>query len=163
MKQRRIAGLLASLALAFTMAVAQDGSGASGDSDGVVPADAVEEASLRTESYQLFSLEGSEITGTLNVVERIEEGTQLVVTLIGIDAGGLYLPVLYRGDCGPDRERVFALPPVGSIADDPFSSISNASVAFEEFTEGDFFLYIFHGEEESDPVACGEVGEGANR
>ncbi|MEX2541890.1 MAG: hypothetical protein WD314_08775 [Trueperaceae bacterium] len=167
MKQRRITVLLAALALAFAMAIAQDGSGASDAGDGAAPG---EQTSLRSESYQLFSLEGSGTTGTLNVTERIEEGTQLVVTLVGIETGDLYLPVLHRGDCGPDRERVFALPPVGSIPDDPFSSISNSSVTFDEISQGDFFLYIFHGgedgsgaEQESDPIACGEVGEGANR
>jgi hypothetical protein len=97
------------------------------------------------------------------VTERAEGGTLFVVTIVGISPGEFYLPVLFRGDCGPDRELVVELPPVGSIPEDPFASLSHVSLSFSEVDGGDYFLYIYRGEEERTPLACGEVGLGANR
>lgn len=122
-----------------------------------------EQDALRTESYQLFALQGSGVTGTLNVTQRVQGGTQFVVTLVGIEEGSSYQPVLFAGDCGPDRERVTALPAVGAMPNDPYTSISNVSLSFDEVADGDYFLYIYQGDEQSDPLACGEVGAGANR
>lgn len=137
-----------------------DGAAADAEQDAAAQG---EQGGLRTASFQLFALQGSGISGTLNVAERVEGGSQFVVTLRGIQSGDTYLPVLFRGDCGPDRERVTALPPVGSLANDPYSSISNVEISVDEAAEGDYFLYVFEGEEEERPLACGEVGAGANR
>lgn len=118
---------------------------------------------LRSESYQLFAIEGSGVTGTLNVTEQVEGGTTFVVTAVGISPGTVYQPVLFGGDCGPDRERVAELPPIGSIPEDPFASISRVSLSFDEVAEGDYFLYLYPEAGEGEPLACGEVGLGANR
>jgi hypothetical protein len=142
--------ILALLALGVVSAAAQE-------------APEVAEASRRSTSYQLFAIDGSGVTGTLNVTERAEGGTLFVVTIVGISPGEFYLPVLFRGDCGPDRERVVELPPVGSIPEDSFASLSHVSLSFSEVDGGDYFLYIYRGEEERTPLACGEVGLGANR
>lgn len=148
-------------ALALLVVVAIGGYGAAQDQAQAAPP---AEAAIETASYQLFPVEGSDVSGALNVTQRVEGGTQFVVTLVGITEGRQYLPVLFRGDCGPDRERVRALPPVGSIEGDPFVSISETEMDFAEVTEGDYFLYVYRGAEpEGQPLACGEVGAGANR
>lgn len=118
---------------------------------------------LQSESYQLFAIDGSGVSGTLNVTEEVDGGTTFVVTAVGINPGEMYLPVLFAGDCGPDRERVAELAPIGSIPEDPFASISEVSMSFDEVAEGDFFLYLYPEGGEGDPLACGEVGAGANR
>jgi hypothetical protein len=151
MKARFVIALLGTLAL--PVAAAQQSAGSP----------ETEQGTIRTASYQLFALEGRGVNGALNVSQRVEGGSQFVVTLTGIEAGSHYLPVLFEGDCGPDRVRVAALPTVGSIANEPFSSISNVSLEFEEVAEGDYFLYIYGEDESGPPLACGEVGEGANR
>src|SRR5690625_7249855 len=76
--------------------------------------------SLRTESYGIFPVEASGVSGNLNVVERVDGGVELVVTLVGIQEGSHYLPAIFEGTCGPDRERLLTLPPVGSMQGDPF-------------------------------------------
>lgn len=118
---------------------------------------------LRSVSYQLFPVEASGISGTLNVTEEVGGGTTFVVTAVGINPGVFYQPVLFAGDCGPDRERVAELAPVGNVPEDPFVSISEVSMSFEQVAEGDFFLYIYPEGGEGEPLACGEVGVGANR
>lgn len=118
---------------------------------------------LRSESYQLFAIEGSGVSGTLNVTEQVGGGTTFVVTAVGISPGETYLPVLFAGDCGPDRERLADLAPIGSIPEDPFASISQVSLSFDEVAEGDLFLYLYPEDGEGSPLACGEVGVGANR
>ncbi|MEX2535255.1 MAG: hypothetical protein WD273_06590 [Trueperaceae bacterium] len=132
-----------------------------GDAGAVTEAEA--QMSLETQSYQLFALQGNSVTGTLNVTQEVDGGSRFVVTLSNINPGEQYLPVLFEGDCGPDRERVTGLPPVGSIANEPFVSISSAEMSYDEVADGDYFLYIYQGDEESNPLACGEVGAGANR
>lgn len=118
---------------------------------------------LRSASYQLFAIEGSGVSGTLNVTERVGGGTTFVVTGIGINPGVFYQPVLFAGDCGPDRERIAELALIGSVPEDPFVSISEVSMPFEQVAEGDYFLYIYPEGGDGEPLACGEVGAGANR
>lgn len=140
------------LVLLISIAFAQEGG---------PPSDA--QRGLQSVSYQLFAVEGSGVSGTLNVTEEMGGGTIFVVTAVGISPGIFYQPVLFAGDCGPDRERVAELAPIGSVPEDPFVSISQVSMSFAQLTEGDFFLYLYPEGGEGDPLACGEVGVGANR
>lgn len=138
-------------------------------------ASAQESSAPRTESYGLFPLEGSTVRGTLQLTEDFAEGgVRAIVTLSGIDQGQLYLPVLFRGTCGPDRELVTQLPAVGSFSNDPFVSIAQLDVSFDEVAGNEFFMYLFPGDtlppeteagtvEVSTAAACGQVGLGANR
>jgi len=121
--------------------------------------------SLRTESYGIFPVEGSGVSGNLNVIERVDGGVEFVVTLVGIQEGSQYLPAIFEGTCGPDRERLLLLPAVGSMQGDPFVSwFDTSEVNFSQVVEGDYFIYIYDGAtDEGDVIACGEVGVGANR
>lgn len=136
---------------------------------------AQESTAPRTGSYGLFPIEGSAVHGTLQLTEDFAEGgLRAIVTLTGINQGQLYLPVLFRGTCGPDREMVAQLPAVGSFSNDPFVSISHFDVSFDEIAGNQFFMYLFPGDtlppekvggtvESNTAVACGQVGLGANR
>ena len=144
-----------------------------GDAGSEAPADATQaqtsaaeqeaQTGLRSESYQLFAIQSSGVSGTLNVTEEVGGGTTFVVTGVGINPGAIYQPVLFAGDCGPDRERIAELAPIGGIPEDPFASISEVSMSFEEVAQGDYFLYIYPEGGQGEPLACGEVGVGANR
>jgi len=147
------------LAIAWTLAVAQPG----------VPPRAEELITLSTASYPLFPVEGSTIRGQLQVVERMEGGSVLVLTVDGLEVGRPYRAALYLGDCGPDREVVLELEPVGR-ANDPYVSITETDLTFDAITQGDHFAAVFAGEGIDRPeaegfdvpvVACGEVGLGA--
>jgi hypothetical protein len=130
---------------------------------------------LRTASYGLFPVEGSGVSGTLQVAEQLDGSNHLILTMQGIEEGRLYPAALYRGDCGPDREVVLELSPVGGgeVILDPFSSVTQTTLSFGEITEGDHFAYVFVPDGGIDrpatfgldttALACGEVGFGANR
>lgn len=136
---------------------------------------AQESSAPRTGSYGLFPLEGSAVQGTLQLTEDFAEGgVRAIVTLSSVSQGQLYLPVMFRGTCGPDRELVTQLPAVGSFSNDPYVSISHLDVSFDEIAGNEFFMYLFPGDtlpaeteagtvEVSTAVACGQVGLGANR
>lgn len=116
---------------------------------------------LRTASYGIFAVGGSGVSGQLQVADRAEGGTRITVTLVGIDTAARYPTAIYRGDCGPDRERLLELEPV------PFepgetAGITESTVAFETLAEEDNFVYVYAPDGET-VVACGEVGLGANR
>lgn len=119
--------------------------------------------SPRTASYGLFAVAGSGIGGNVQVTERAEGGSEFVVSLTGITQGERYAAALYEGDCGPDRPEVLELDAVSNVAGDPFVSITDTGLNFEDVANGDYFLYIFNGEKGSALAACGEVGVGANR
>lgn len=151
-----MASLLASLA-----AVAQD--------DDPPPADAGEV--LATASYPLFPVEASGIDAQVQVSERAEGGSQLTVSVSGIDEGATYRAALYEGDCGPDRPIVLELAPFG-LGNDPYVSITDSDLSFDAISSGDHFVYLFQGDEIDRPetfgldgnvLSCGEVGAGAIR
>lgn len=126
-----------------------------------------------TASYGLFPLDGSGVSGSVQLVE--EEGTTRVsVTLSGISQGSTWLPVLFRGTCGPDREMVEAFAPVGTFTNDPYASIDHTDLPLSSIVDSEYFMYIFRGAELpatneagflkiDDAVACGQIGLGANR
>lgn len=119
--------------------------------------------STQTVSYYLAPVEGSGVSGYLQVTEEVSGGSKLVVTLQGVREGQRYALALFEGDCGPDRELVAELEPVPNIEGDPYSSLSESEMPFAAFAEGDYFLYVYGGETlDGDIVACGEVGQGAN-
>ena len=132
--------------------------------------------SIETASYPLFAVEESGITGQLQIVQTVEGGTHLVLTVYRLAAGAPHAgavyasgAALYVGSCGPDRPVVLVLEPVGR-ENDPFVSITESSLTFEELTHGDHFVFVFDGRAIDRPtmegldvpaLACGEVGLGA--
>lgn len=125
--------------------------------------------SLQTASYPLFAVDGSGVTGQLQIVEQAEGGTHLVLTVHGLMAGEPHAAAVYVGVCGPDRPVFLELEPIGR-ENDPFVSITESTFTFEELTQGDHFVYVFDGDAIDRPdaegldmpaLACGEVGLGA--
>jgi hypothetical protein len=124
--------------------------------------------SLRTASYPLFAVDDSGVTGQLQIVEA-PGGTELILTMVGIAEVRTYPAAIYVGSCGPDRPVYLELEPVG-FANDPFVSITESELTFDDFTQGEYFVYVFDGDTIDRPetegldvpaLACGEVGLGA--
>ena len=124
------------------------------------PADSPER-SPRAASYALSPVAGSPVSGNLQVSEQLSGGTRLTVSLVGIDTGGNYAAVLYRGDCGPDREEVARLENVNAADGNPNASVTESPLSYDTITGADHFLYVL-GEPGGRVLACGEVGSGAN-
>ncbi len=125
--------------------------------------------SLQTASYPLFPVEDSGVTGQLQVVELAEGGTHLVLTVQGLTEGEPHAAAVYVGSCGPDRPVFLELEPIGR-ENDPFVSITESTLTFDELTQGDHFVFVFDGATIDQPdvegldvpaLACGEVGLGA--
>ncbi len=117
-------------------------------------------ASPRAASYGLFAVEGSGVSGNVQISEQVEGGVRITVSLVGITAGERYAVALYEGDCGPDRPQVLRLSNVDDSDGNPFSSITDSELSFEAITGGNHFAYVFAGEPGSALLACGEVGLG---
>lgn len=127
----------------------------------------------QTASYGVFPIDGSGVSGYVQMTEEMGH-TRVTVTLSNITRGSQYLPVLFEGTCGPDRDMVTALAPVGTFSNDPFVSIDEIAVGVDQIEQTQYFMYIFSGSElpplnergflEIDrAVACGQIGLGANR
>jgi hypothetical protein len=128
-----------------------------------------ETQSLSTASYPLFPVEDSGVTGQLQIVEQVTGGTELILSVIGVDGGRTYPAALYVGSCGPDRPVHLELEPVGR-ENDPFVGITASEFSFADLTQGEYFVYVFDGDTIDRPdsegldvpaLACGEVGLGA--
>ncbi len=119
------------------------------------------ETSIRTAGFGIFAVEGSGVSGQIQFTERVEGGTRVTVTLDGIDRQQRYPVAIFRGDCGPDRERLLDLNPVPFTPGET-SSVTDADIDFETLAEGDNFVYVYAPDGET-VVACGEVGAGAVR
>lgn len=117
--------------------------------------------SMRTAGYGIFSVNGSGIGGQLQVAERAEGGTNIIVTLDGIESREYYTLEFRQGNCGPDRPVLTVLEPVPSIASDPHASETETSLSFEQITQANHFIYVYAPD--GSVAACGEVGLGANR
>lgn len=126
-----------------------------------------------TASYGLFPINNSGVSGYVQMTEEMGH-TRVAVTLSNIDRGSRYLPVLFEGTCGPDREMVLALNPVGSFVNDPFVSLDEIQIPVNQIEQTQYFMYIFAGSELpplneagfvsiDNAVACGQIGLGANR
>jgi hypothetical protein len=118
---------------------------------------------ISTETYYLALVENSGVDGNVQIAETYEGGTKLVVSMQGTLPDYRYAVVLYEGDCGPDRPEVLRLGDINNTSGDPNSSITESELSFDTLTQGNYFMYIFAGEPESQILACGEVGVGANR
>lgn len=156
---RTIATLLAALAVAWVVT--------SGTAQQAAPP--LDTRTLATASYPLFEVDGSGVTGQLQIVAQVTGGTELILTVHGIDEGRPYSAAIYVGSCGPDRPLHLELEPVGR-ENDPFVSITASTFAFEDFTQDEYFVYVFDGATIEGPevegldvpaLACGEVGLGA--
>jgi hypothetical protein len=119
--------------------------------------------SIGTETYYLASVDNSGVDGHVQIAEVFEGGSKLVVTMNNVLADYRYAVVLYEGDCGPDRPEVLRLGDINNSSGDPNTSITEAALSFDELTQGNYFMYVFAGETDSQILACGEVGQGANR
>ncbi len=128
-----------------------------------------ETETLSTASYPLFAVDDSGVTGQLQIVEQAAGGTELILSMVGIEEGRTYPAAIYVGSCGPDRPVYLELQPVG-FANDPFVSITESELSFADLTEGEYFVYVFDGDTIDRPetegldvpaLACGEVGLGA--
>lgn len=111
---------------------------------------------LSTASYVLSPVEDSGIAGTVQIVERAEGGVQVIVSLEAAPLSS-YRPVLYLGDCGPDREMVAPLEPVDDSDGNPLSSTTDLELSFEQLSKGDYFVFLL-ASDEGPLLACGEVG-----
>ena len=121
------------------------------------------DTALRTESYYIAPVEDSGVSGNLQVVEAADGNSLFVVTLQGIAEGSRHAITVFEGNCGPDRDIVTELNPIGSFNNEPFASITTSELSFETVGGGDHFVYVYTDESmASAPAACGEVGVNAN-
>ena len=89
----------------------------------------------QTASYGIFPIDSSGVGGSIQLTEELGH-TRVAVTLTGITRGSEYLPVLFEGTCGPDREMVAALAPVGNFTNDPFVSLDQLDIGINTPTSG---------------------------
>jgi hypothetical protein len=118
---------------------------------------------IGTETYYLASVENSGVDGYVQAAETFDGFTRFVVTMNNTLPDYRYAVVLYEGDCGPDRPEVLRLGDINNTSGDPNTSITETEINFEELTNGNYFMYVFAGEPDTQILACGEVGVGANR
>ncbi len=118
---------------------------------------------IGTASYYLASVENSGVDGHVQIAEKLEGGSRIIVTMNNVLPDYRYAVVLYEGDCGPDRPETLRLGDINNTSGDPNSSITESELRFDELTQGDYFMYVFAGEPGTQILACGEVGIGANQ
>jgi hypothetical protein len=119
---------------------------------------------LRTTSYNLFPLDGSGMSGKLQVQETVDMQVRATLTLSGVVEGYYYDAILFSGDCSPNGAEVLRLETVGeSIPEDPFASLTFTAISYDTITTGNHFVMVFAKGTTSPALACGEVGVGANQ
>jgi hypothetical protein len=118
---------------------------------------------IGTETYYLAAVDNSGADGYVQIAETYEGGSRMIVTMNNTLSDYRYAVVLYEGDCGPDRPEVFRLGDINNSSGDPNTSITVSELRFDELTQGNYFMYVFAGEPGTQILACGEVGQGANR
>jgi CHRD domain len=114
---------------------------------------------MRTEGYGIYAVDGSSISGQIQIAETAEGNSTVVVTLSNIQAGQRYGLEIFQGDCGPDRPSLIKLNPVPSVPSDPNASWTETSLHYSELAEGNNFIYVYTPD--GAVIACGEVGAGA--
>ncbi len=114
---------------------------------------------MRTEGYGIYAVNGGNISGQIQVAEKAEGGSTLVVTLSNIQSGQSYGLEIFQGDCGPDRTSLVKLNPVPSVPSDPNASWTDTPLNYTELAEGNNFVYVYAPD--GAVIACGEVGAGA--
>jgi hypothetical protein len=118
---------------------------------------------IGTETYYLASVDASGVDGHVQIAETYEGASRIVVTMNNVLPDYRYAVVLFEGDCGPDRPEVARLGDINNSSGDPNTSITENELSFEQLTTGNYFMYVFAGEPGTQILACGEVGQGANR
>jgi hypothetical protein len=119
---------------------------------------------LRTVSYGIFPIEGSSISGKLQLQETLEQTVRATLTLSGSVTGEYHSAAIFAGDCSPNGTVVVPLQTVGeSIPEDPFASLTFIDTSYDALTTGNHFVMVFGPELSSPALACGEVGVGANQ
>jgi hypothetical protein len=118
---------------------------------------------IGTATYYLASVDNSGVNGHVHIAETFEGSSRVIMTMNNTLPDYRYAVVLYEGDCGPDRPEVLRLGDINNTSGDPNTSITEAELNFEQFTQGNYFMYVFAGEPGTQVLACGEVGQDANR
>lgn len=121
--------------------------------------------SIQQESYGIFSIAPSVVAGYMQVIETLPGSkTDFVLTLTNSTPGDLHSAAVYEGDCAPDRPMLVELGRPGETTpSDPFVSITHTDLDYNSVVNGDYFVMIFGADLDTAPLACGEVGVGANR
>ncbi len=116
---------------------------------------------LETASYGIFEVAGSGINGQVQFTDEADGGTQIIVTLRGVQAGANFPMDIKSGDCGPDGSALLELNdfPLGLV--DPDASMTETDMSISTFSEQNNYLTIYS--KDGTVLACGEVGLGANR
>ena len=121
-------------------------------------------ATLRTRSYQIYAVNGSGVTGTVQVTERAAEeggGTRNTISLEGTRASGVHPAHFHAGNCGGGGEIVV---PLESVTGADGSSVTYSDASFDAVVEGNHYINIHLSPEALNTVvACGEVGAEASR
>jgi hypothetical protein len=118
---------------------------------------------IGTETFYLAAVDNSGVDGYVQVAELYEGGSKLILSMQNTLPDYRYAVVLYNEDCGPDRPEVLRLGDINNTSGDPNTSITLTEISFDELTQGNYFIYVFAGEPGTQILACGEVGQGANR
>ncbi len=119
---------------------------------------------LKTASYQIYPVNGSGISGVVQITEKATGGTRILVTLQGLAPGHTYPDQLHAGDCGSEGSTVVPLQSVpetsAGLSD---SSLTDADASFDSIAKQNLYLSVNASPNDLKTiVACGEVGEGAN-
>ena len=116
---------------------------------------------LRTRSYQIYAVDGSGITGTVQVTERAAEeggGTRNTISLEGTNTGETHPAHFHAGNCGGNGPIVI---PLESVDGATGSSVTYSDASFDTVVQGDHYINIHRSPEALNSiVACGEVGAG---
>ncbi len=119
---------------------------------------------LRTRSYQIYAVNGSGVTGTVQVTERAAEeggGTRNTISLEGTSAGDVHPAHFHAGNCGGGGPIVV---PLENVAGANGSSVTTSEASFDTVVEGNHYINIHRSPDALNTiVACGEVGAGVNR
>lgn len=119
---------------------------------------------LRTRSYQIYAVNGSGITGTVQVTERTAEeggGTRNTISLEGTNAGETHPAHFHAGNCGGNGAIVV---PLESVDGADGASVTYSDASFDTIVEDNHYINIHRSPEAINViVACGEVGAGVNR
>ena len=119
-----------------------------------------EEGLLETVFYEIYSNEGYDVEGTVQVVENAETGgARVVISLQNTSEGEIHPAHFHAGSCGDGGDIIV---PLTSVDGESGSSVTDTDTSFDEVTSTDFYINIHLSPDEiSTIVACGEVGEGA--
>lgn len=117
--------------------------------------------SIRTDSYGIYAVSGSNVYGQIQVAEEVDGTARVVVTLNNIQRGDRYPLEIFQGDCGPDRPSLIKLNDVPSVPADPTASATYTNLTYDQIAGMNNFVYVYNLD--GTVLACGEVGLGANR